>query len=440
MDGSYAVADPEITHVQDTESGSLIPASDAIGSDYGKVIELRMALKSSIARDKPKYTCHLCGTVVYLVCRKDTRRFFFRHVLEDGRCPAKTRSKLSEEEINARRYNGAKESLAHQRMKEIVSESLDYDSSFSERAVEKVWKGKDRVSWRKPDVQALFNDLRVAFEIQLSTTFLHVIAERREFYLREGGLLCWVFKSFDADRSRLTQDDVFYNNNRNIFLASEETLSASREAGKLILECRWAEPAFEDGKIVSRWNGRLVAFDELKIDRERQRVFLFDYDEALRAVTHEFDTVSLRDRFEKFWINRDPYPWRYSPDWGWLQNQLANRSISLPDNPYDGDGLAFLLDALYSAKHGRPIGWRHKKLIEVAHRVEGSYKSFLRAFRSALSAYGRADQIRQEDMSGKWRRKVKTYRPLINAEDKLYEPNRGFDALVSFLFPEIGSY
>ncbi len=43
---------------------------------------------------------------------------------------------------------------------------------------------------------AKFGELRMAFEIQLSTTFIRVIAERREFYLREGGLLVWLFASF----------------------------------------------------------------------------------------------------------------------------------------------------------------------------------------------------------------------------------------------------
>lgn len=31
--------------------------------------------------------CPLCGVPVYLVSRKEKRKFFFRHVLEDGRSP-----------------------------------------------------------------------------------------------------------------------------------------------------------------------------------------------------------------------------------------------------------------------------------------------------------------------------------------------------------------
>ncbi|WP_407066812.1 DUF6035 family protein [Extensimonas sp. H3M7-6] len=54
---------------------------------------------------------------------------------------------------------------------------------------EETWKGSIG-EWRRPDVQAKFGDLRMAFEIQLSTTYIRVIAERQEFYLREGEG-CW---------------------------------------------------------------------------------------------------------------------------------------------------------------------------------------------------------------------------------------------------------
>ena len=166
---SLAVQAPEITEVQNMETGDLIPAHVAIGADYGNAMALRMALKQSIAEGSPLYTCPICGVPVYLVSRKEERRFFFRHQVEDGRCPARTRGDMSEEEINARKYNGAKESQAHIRMKEIIAESLRCDPRFSDVKEETVLKSRDRASWRKPDVQAIYEGRPVAFEIQLST-------------------------------------------------------------------------------------------------------------------------------------------------------------------------------------------------------------------------------------------------------------------------------
>jgi hypothetical protein len=98
-------------------------------------------------------------------------------------CPKKSAAGLGQEIINALKYNGAKESLAHQRIKEIVRQSLLADARFSIPQVEKVWRGMDRKKWRKPDVQTAWNDRRFAFEIQLSTTYLNVVVERRDFYL-----------------------------------------------------------------------------------------------------------------------------------------------------------------------------------------------------------------------------------------------------------------
>lgn len=352
---SLAVKDPEISEVQDTVSGALVMAHEAIGSDYAAAIRLRMELRAAIARGEPRYICPICGIPVYLVSRKEARRFFFRHEIEDGRCSAITRGKMSEEEINARKYNGAKESQAHIRMKEILRESLACDHRFYEVALEKVWKGQERASWRKPDVQAMFKGLRMAFEVQLSTTFLRVIAERRVFYEREDGMLLWIFKSFDAERARLTQDDVFYNNNRNLFLASEETLLASKKMGRFCLECRWAEPYIEDGQIQTRWTSQIVSINDLKLDSGRQRVYFFDYDGKVEELARERQAnpeTALRERFESYWRSQVPHRFERGSEWTALRKGFASLGLSLPYYPEDGRGPVHLLNTLYSAKYG----------------------------------------------------------------------------------------
>lgn len=430
---SFAVEDPEIEEVLDRSSGIIISARDAIGSDYDNAIKLRMALRTSLDRNEPTYLCPLCAIPVYLVCLPDRRRFFFRHELEDGRCPARTKGDRSEEEINARKYNGVKESVAHIRMKEIIAESLRCDRRFSDVSIEKVWRSQDQGTWRKPDVQAMFEGKRVAFEIQLSTTFLRVIAQRRDFYLQDGALLVWIFKHFDEEKSRLTQDDVFYNNNRNAFLASEETLHASRANGALTLECRWTKPVSEMENVPQGMEQRLVTFSELTLDLKQQRVFFFDYDQHARSATD----AALRRQFEGFWLSLDSYQQYDEAVWWELCIQFGRRGFLLPKSPYSGDGPMYLLNALYSAKHGRPIGWRFKKLIQVAHCIQGGHKDCLHAFRLALIAYNRGAQIQSEDAKGKWRAKVKEYRPLMDVGAPEYSPNRQFDRMMKFLFPDI---
>jgi competence CoiA-like predicted nuclease len=439
---SLAVENPEIPEVLDMNGGETIGAAETIGDDYAKAIQLRMELRASIAREQPKFLCPICHVPVYLVSRKEGRRFFFRHQIEDGRCSARTRGELSEKEIDARRYNGAKESRDHLRMKEIIAESIACDPRFSPPKTEETWKGS-LGEWRRPDVQAKFGDLRMAFEIQLSTTYIRVIAERREFYLREGGLLVWLFKRFDESDNRLTQDDVFYNNNRNVFLASEETLAASKAAGKLCLECRWTEPVSEGGSIVLHWQRKIVSIDELTVEAERQRIYFYDFDEAVTRLSAEPKSArdeTLRRRFEAFWLDRAERGRSNGRDelrlWNGLRKAFDEVGLKLTTYP-GGEGSETLLNALYSAKHGRIVGWNFKKFIEIAHRLAGGHKPYLWAFRLALSAYDRRSLIRSEDQSGLWQKKVDQYKPLMEQGSSEYQPDRRFDGLVAFLFPEI---
>ena len=114
-------------------------------------------------------------------------------------------------------------------MKEWVAESLRADPNFSDASVEQRWSGALTKGWRKPDVRATYRSTPVVFEVQLSTTYINVIKMRRKFYLREGVLVLWVFAKFDLDARRLAQDDVFFDNNRNAFVASKVTRDGSLE-------------------------------------------------------------------------------------------------------------------------------------------------------------------------------------------------------------------
>ena len=314
-----SISNPAISEILDLRSGQLLPAAEAIGTDWAGALALRMGLSESLASGDPQYVCPLCLTPVYLVSQKQKGRFFFRHRIENGSCPSRTRGVYSEEIINAMRFNGVKESEAHYRLKHLVADSLRADPKFSDIRVEEVVRGTDRTQWRKPDVQALYDGKPVVFEVQISTTFLRVIAERRVFYQREGVALVWVLQDFDPEQSRLAQDDIVYSNNRNILLASEQTLQASKAAGKMILDCRWAEPT-ESG---DSWSRKQVAFEDLSIDLERQRVFFFDYEYAAVRRTEADGDTRLRQQFEHFWMSRstlDPY--------------LSLIHISEPTRPY----------------------------------------------------------------------------------------------------------
>lgn len=437
---SLAVADAAVAEVLHLESGRVLPTHEVIGRDYEQAIQLRMALQEGISSDAPLYCCPLCVVPVRLVSQKKKGRFFFRHDLEDGRCPAKTKGSLNERQISALKYDGVRESVAHQQMKRIIAESLRNDPDFSQVEIEPIWKGLERNSRRRPDVRAVWKGvLPVAFEVQLSTTFLRVIAERRQFYLREGGLLLWVFKAFDASESRLTQDDIFYNNNRNAFVVSDKTLSASRDDKTLMLDCLWTEPVIEMGARAWVVKSQRVGFSELTIERERQRVYFFDAEGAEAKVEAGLAALvddDLRQAFHSFWLSSD-----HDPDiWSGLRDELREKGIEVPYSSGHPGGPYHLLNTLYSAREGRPVGWGHAQLINVAHHVFDRYKSHVWAMRLMLIAHDQGNLIRSQDRTGNWRnQKVKTYLEAWRKGDAAYKPDRQWDGLVSFLFPEIAA-
>ncbi len=417
----YIVENPKITELLDVDNSKYISHIEAIGNDYEKIIQLRMELKTRIKNNNPIYRCADCGASVYLISQKTKRRFFFRHTLEDGRCHATTRGELSQKEINAIKYNGLKEGKRHIFLKRLIKLSLEADSNFSQIEVEKRLTGNLTKEWRRPDVSAMYKDIPVVFEIQLSTTYLDVIAERRDFYSKEGILLIWVFDEFCDNDRKLMLDDIFFNNNRNAFCISNKTLDTSIQNKALYLECIWDSLSSENGWFQLKRG--IVRFDQLAIDLPNQQIFFFDFNKKKQKA---------REAFEKFWIS-------YSKD---------TEKSSIHDSAYDSiktlhylfpknlrEAPDKILNILYSAKYGEPIGWKFKKLIQVAHQVASQNKPYLKYFRSALKAYKRAEQIKNEDENGKWEQKVKEYRPILDSPE--YRADDRHEKLIRFLFPEM---
>lgn len=424
---SLAVEDPQIGEVLDTDAGVYLSSVDVIGTDRSAVLQLRMVVSERL-RSNPLYRCAMCHTPVHLIATLDAQRFHFRHLVEDGRCKAKTRDELTYAQMAARKYQGLQESEPHKRMKRWLQACLAADETFADVATEKTWRSVDGHHWRRPDVRAVRAGLPIAFEIQLSTTFLKVISERRSFYKAEGGLLFWVFAKFNEEPRLLTQEDVYFNNNQNAFVITPETVSLSIERKALHLECVWAEPRVAgEAQVLKR---KVVAFADLTLEPHRQRAYYYDYDGQKEALD-----ADVRRSFESFWVEKDRLPTEErEARWRQLRRELGRRGIKVPQ--YPGLFPESLLNGLYSAKLGRSVNWGYSSFIQVAHRMASEQK-FLKYFREALLVYGRAALIRQEDKTGRWRRKVESYKSALVQGDPAYEADRTHEQLVAFLFPEL---
>lgn len=437
--GLLAVDNPEVDELLDVATSQYVSHRAVIGDDDERASQLRLQLQTDKVRENPRYLCAQCMTPVYLVCLSETRKYFFRHSLEDGRCSAITRGQLSQQEINARKYNGLKEGWQHQEMKRWVAECLRADLRFSDVVVEGRWTGQFSGAWRKPDVRATFDGVKVAFEIQLSTTYINVIAERREFYLNEGGLLFWVFAQFPEGPRRLTQDDVYYNNNRNVFIVDKSTREESLRDKQFKLECVWAE-ALPGGE-VSGLQRAVVPFDKLTLEQDKQRAYFYDFDgrravHALEAQEREkVRRTALSNDFESWYVDYVTTKVFDDTAWASLRQRFNTEGVVLPE--YPGMLPRGLLNVLYSTKHGRVIGWQYTSFIQVAHYVEPGHRDYLQVFRRAIAVYGRAAQLQSEDVSGKWAAKVVEYKPKLRAGDPAYAPDTKHEMLVRLLFPEL---
>lgn len=429
------VEKPEVKEVLETETARHLPVAEVMGTDYERLIQLRMNVRSQVRKEDPLYRCSMCNVAVYICRAKESFRFFFRHQHEDGSCPAQTRGELSLDEINARKYNGAKESKLHRRMKEWVHNCLTADGRFQDIAQEPTWKGSLTGERRRPDVRAVWGDLPIAFEIQLSTTHLDVIAARRDFYMQEGGLLIWLFAEFDTEHRRMTDDDVFYNNNLNAFVVTTKTVETSLEAGEFRLECIWAVPTKGGGH--SGLHRRIVPFHELTLDPKTQQAYYFDYATAKRQLAADIEAEKqlLRDDFEA-WMGVTGY---YGPSstqgWQRFRDRFARFGVQLPqyNNHIDRE----LLTDLYSAKNNQPGGQGQKHLVEVAHRVANSEKDHLTWFMHAVRHYGREESMKAEGTPGLWQKRYEQLRAEYKEDRSLFEPKRDAQSVVELLFPEL---
>lgn len=447
---AVAVKDASITEVMNLDTGEIVETAKLIGDHrYGDLIATRLRVRTRLKNEVPEFACALCGTAAYIVSNQ-RKNFFFRHTVEDGSCTAKTRGDLTEQEIRARKYHGLQESEAHKRIKGLILRGLSADPKFHSVLEERTWRSSsDPNQRRQPDVQARLGDLRLAFEIQLSTTFLDVVVGRREFYRGENALLVWILGSFDPEYRRLTTDDMLFSNNANILVADSETVALSEASGVLHLRCVHRRPNRNGDEIAATWEERVVSFHELTVDVEGQRVFVFDYERAEKAILAEIEAdrntakelfeEELRTAFLERWREHGSlYMQRYEHDavWRELRQRLPERGVPLPGPDVDRE-LTALINAVLSAQDGQPLGWHFKKLIEVGHHLAEHHPRLLLAYGYAIKEFDRAALLRDQDKSDRWKRRSDMIAEALRSRDETYMPPAELLPLMHLLFPSI---
>ncbi|MEI9415491.1 DUF6035 family protein [Mesorhizobium sp. Cs1321R2N1] len=434
------VEKPEIIEVLDLAAGEYRSANELIRSfRYDHLIEERVKVRSAL-HSTPLYKCALCPSAVYLVSSPG-KRFFFRHRHEDGSCPAQTRSALSRDDIRARKYHGLRESEPHRRIKHLIERSLLADPTFRAESIlqERRWYvTEDRTQWRQPDIQALRGEQRVAFEAQLSTTFLDVVVGRRDDYRKGGAQLVWIMAGFHPDYRRLTTDDILFSNNSNVFVVDDETCRLSETNGEFHLRCFFRDPYREGETHKERWAERVVRFAELTMEADTQRTYFFDFEKAEKELCSTMDE-ELRADFFALWTANVPPESDAGKPWASLRRKLAARGVSIPERPDGNSSFSTMIHGVLSAFKGEPVGWQFQKLVQVAHHVAEMYPQHVLAFGHALGIANHQDKIDGQDTKGRWRDRSKKLKQRLKVADPRLMPDQEWLPALCFLFPEVGS-
>jgi hypothetical protein len=439
---------PLIEWLFDENSRAEVTASAFLNRSEADIFGTRLRLKQLEKRGEKWLVCLLCRQPVYLAGRVDRQSFWFKHYEERGDCPIKTRGRLSQEELRRAIYHGARESKEHLQLKDLICRSLAADPQCSTIDVEKHFYSPVEIDkWRQPDVRASIGGRHIAFEVQRSSTFIDVITERWNFYTKAKVFLVWILPRLNEEHQLFTVKDVLYGNNRNVYVVNEQTLERSLTERKFILGCHYHEPAVSEGKVVPVWRSQYVSLDSLHFDAERNRVYAFDAETAFATAlatpvspAKQLNGLdSLRDSFEDFWLNG---PSRPEVDWRSELTRFSQnfRSLGLSPKETFPTPRRPILNALYSVKHGRVVGYGFQDLLQVAHWVDTAYRPYLRHFWWLANAYQHADGIKALDKTGKLQRKLELAKTEIKAGNAAFAPDRTYDDLLCFLFPPLSRH
>lgn len=289
-----------IDTVIDTDTGLEISARDFFAQPENAIFKVRTELQKSIYLKKPKLVCKYCRQAVKISGRKIERgkASFFSHFKDSDECDYKTTTERTRRDINREKYARCNEGERHKRLKNKIAELLEMTPGVSDVKVEKNVIGNHPIlNWKRPDILTSFRGQEIVFELQLSTTFVSVIAERDLFYRLNEKFIIWIF-NFDEQDEHVNLDnmmakDIYYNNKMNVFIFDREAQKESEERGELILKCNWlkADGSWEylNENSSNGLGGIFVCLSDLQYD-STYKPYYFDAEQRYIEAHPEFQS------------------------------------------------------------------------------------------------------------------------------------------------------
>ena len=264
-----------------------------------EIFQLRTKIEEQLQKGIIDYVCLYCKQPVAIRGRKNlqnhTTHFYFTHPYKSEDCIIKTICRLSEEEVRCIKYNGVKESKQHETLKNEIAHYLRFEPNATV-IVDKIYKDvATSHKWRRPDVLAIFPEKKIAFELQLSTTFLSVIVGRTIFYKENSIFLIWIFPNFslENDLQKFTQKDVYYNNNFNVYVFDKSAKEQSEIEKELVLKCYYKEYIDFNYRVEESWVEKFIKLSDLTFNYDNYDVYCYDSDKEKQKI---LDAIAERKR------------------------------------------------------------------------------------------------------------------------------------------------
>ena len=292
-----------IDTVIDTDTGVEIKSKDFFAQPENLIFKVRTELQRSIYLRKPKFICKYCRQAVKISGRKIERGVasFFSHLRDSEECDYKTTTGKAKRDIEREKYARCNEGERHKFLKIKIANLLEKTPGVSEVKIENTVMGNHPIlKWKRPDVWTRFRGEEIVFELQLSTTFVSVIAERDLFYRLNKKFIIWVF-NFDeqenhVDLNNMMSKDIYYNNKLNIFIFDKDAQRESEKRGELILKCNWLKAdgnwEYTNGNSSNDLGGIFISLSELTYDNT-YKPYYFDAEQKYFEAHPEFRLKTL---------------------------------------------------------------------------------------------------------------------------------------------------
>jgi uncharacterized protein DUF6035 len=393
----------------------------------GEIHALRPQLRQG--RPAARFVCFCCGHDV-LLRQHVSGGHYFAHkektAAEKAECLYQQERGISRADLDRLRYHGQREGPRHVRTKGLIERILRADPRFAEPVVEKTWTSFAD-GWRKPDVASAWGGLPVVFEAQVSNTYPQVVAERTDFYRKQGALLIWIFDQLPDANWRTLHADTFCSNGQHLFLVDEECASASEETGQAHFRIYALYPEVEsftrpdDQRIVLRpiqeERCAVVPFAALSLDADRQTATLFDAAEESRRARHKVLCAEAQAGAQRGALEK-------------AIRELIQRNAPIP--PENVEGWAALVCAIESQRLGNAIGTRLANAAGVLNLVHDHHPAF---FPHLVHTLERLNLDPPEKRRGAWKSRVEAFLNGRYQDGPIPAPHNGSERLLAWLYP-----